>query len=171
MSSARIQFLSPIKSITSCQEIFMNEILKASRIPRRFRVPPIPTTSIKSCIRGALPRRNNAFLLFTLDIVKFKVRSRAGASIHEKAIDQRSLMFSTCHDQKVPTKDFCPSVRHITDTKNPCVLVLTRCHVTDINHVLTPCHLIEINYVDRGVAARTPLQLFRCCDAAICGYR
>jgi hypothetical protein len=47
-----------------------------------------------------------------------------------------------------------PSVRHITDTKNPCVLVLTRCHVTDINHVLTPCHVIEINYVDRGVAAR-----------------
>jgi len=38
------------------------------------------------------------------------------------------------------------------------VLVLTRCHVTDINHVLTPCHVIEINYVDRGVAARTPLQ-------------
>jgi len=72
------------------------------------------------------------------------------------------LMFSTCHDQKVPTKDFCPSVsqslRHITDTKNPCVLVLTRCHVTDINHVLTPCHVIEINYDDRGVAARTPLQ-------------
>ena len=36
--------------------------------------------------------------------------------------------------------------------------VLTRCHVTDINHVLTPCHVTEINYVDRGVAARTPLQ-------------
>jgi len=51
-----------------------------------------------------------------------------------------------------------PSVRHITDTKKPCVLVLTRCHVTDINHVLTPCHVIEINYVDRGVAARTPLK-------------
>jgi hypothetical protein len=50
------------------------------------------------------------------------------------------------------------SVRHNTTTKNPCVLVLTRCHVTDINHVLTPCHVIEINYVDRGVAARTPLQ-------------
>jgi hypothetical protein len=50
------------------------------------------------------------------------------------------------------------SVRHITNTKNPCVLVLTRCHVTDINHVLTPSHVIEINYVDRGVAARTPLQ-------------
>jgi len=33
---------------------------------------------------------------------------------------------------------------------------------TDIDHVLTtPCHVIEINYVDRGVAARTPLQ-FRC---------
>jgi len=42
--------------------------------------------------------------------------------------------------------------------KKPCVLVLTRCHVTHINHVLTPCHVIEINYVDRGVAARTPLQ-------------
>ena len=39
-----------------------------------------------------------------------------------------------------------PSFRHITDTKNPCVLVLTRCHVTDINHVLTPCHVTEINY-------------------------
>jgi hypothetical protein len=52
-----------------------------------------------------------------------------------------------------------PSVRHITDTKNPCVLVLTRCHVTDINHVLTPCHVTEINYVDRGAAARAPLQL------------
>ena len=36
--------------------------------------------------------------------------------------------------------------------------VLTSCHVTDINHVLTPCHVTEINYVDRGVAARTPLQ-------------
>jgi hypothetical protein len=36
--------------------------------------------------------------------------------------------------------------------------VLTRCHVTDINHVLTPSHVTEINYVDRGVAARTPLQ-------------
>jgi hypothetical protein len=23
---------------------------------------------------------------------------------------------------------------------------------------LTPCHVTEINYVDRGVAARTPLQ-------------
>jgi hypothetical protein len=41
------------------------------------------------------------------------------------------------------------------------VLVLTRCHVTDINHVLTLCHVIEINYVDRGVAARTPLQFLR----------
>jgi hypothetical protein len=50
------------------------------------------------------------------------------------------------------------NARHITDTKNPCVLVLTRCHVTDINHVLTLCHVTEINYVDRGVAARTPLQ-------------
>ena len=39
-----------------------------------------------------------------------------------------------------------PSLRHITDTKNPCVLVLTRYHVT------------EINYVDRGAAARAPLQ-------------
>ena len=38
--------------------------------------------------------------------------------------------------------------------------VLTRCHVTDINHVLTPCHITEINYVDRGVAARTPLQFY-----------
>jgi hypothetical protein len=24
---------------------------------------------------------------------------------------------------------------------------------------LTPCHVTEINYVDRGVAARTPLQI------------
>jgi hypothetical protein len=50
------------------------------------------------------------------------------------------------------------SVSHITETKNPCVLVLTRCHVTDINHVLTRSHVTEINYVDRGVAARAPLQ-------------
>ena len=39
------------------------------------------------------------------------------------------------------------------------MLVLTRCHVTDINHVLTRCHVTEINYVDRGAAARAPLQL------------
>ena len=51
------------------------------------------------------------------------------------------------------------SVSHITDTKNPCVLVLTRCHVTDIKHVLTRSYVTEINYVDRGVAARAPLQL------------
>jgi hypothetical protein len=36
--------------------------------------------------------------------------------------------------------------------------ILTRCHVTDINHVLTRCHVTEINYVDRGAAARAPLQ-------------
>ena len=30
--------------------------------------------------------------------------------------------------------------------------------VTDINHVLTRCHVTEINYVDRGAAARAPLQ-------------
>ena len=36
--------------------------------------------------------------------------------------------------------------------------VLKRCHVTDINHVLTRCHVTEINYVDRGAAARAPLQ-------------
>ena len=59
----------------------------------------------------------------------------------------------------MPTKDFCPSLCYITDTKNPCVLVLTRCHVTDINHVLTCSHVTEINYVDRGAAARAPLQL------------
>jgi len=35
---------------------------------------------------------------------------------------------------------------------------LTRCHVTDINHVLSRCHVTEINYVDRGAAARAPLQ-------------
>ena len=71
-------------------------------------------------------------------------------------------MFSTGISKLLSLKNVRPSVlpsfRHITTTKNPCVLVLTRCHVTDINHVLTPCHLIEINYVDRGVAARTPLQ-------------
>ena len=27
-------------------------------------------------------------------------------------------------------------------------------------YVLTRCHVTEINYVDRGVAARTPLQYF-----------
>jgi len=72
-------------------------------------------------------------------------------------------MFSTGISKVLSLKNVRPSVRqslrHITYTKNPCVLVLTRCHVTDINHVLTPCHVIEINYVDRGVAARTPLQL------------
>jgi hypothetical protein len=71
-------------------------------------------------------------------------------------------MFSTCISKllslKIVRPSVRPSVRHITDTKIPCVLVLTRCHVTDINHVLTPFHVIEINYVDRGVAARTPLQ-------------
>ena len=86
MSFARIQFLSRIKSIISGLNVYTNETLKASRIPRSFRVSPIPTTSIKLCFRGALPRRNNASLLFTLEIVKFKVRSRAGASIHEKAM-------------------------------------------------------------------------------------
>ena len=55
-------------------------------------------------------------------------------------------MFSTGISKVLSLKN----VRHITDTKNPCVLVLTRCHVTDINHVLTPCHVTEINYVDRG---------------------
>ena len=59
---------------------------------------------------------------------------------------------------KSASQGFCPSFCYITDTKNPCVLVLTRRHVTDINHVLTPSHVTEINYVDRGVAARTPLQ-------------
>ena len=39
--------------------------------------------------------------------------------------------------------------------------ILTRCHVTDINHVLTRCHVTEINYVDRGAAARAPLQYKR----------
>jgi len=60
----------------------------------------------------------------------------------ESGIDQRSLMFST-GISKVLSLIF---VRHITDTKNPCVLVLTRCHVIHINHVLTPCHVTEINY-------------------------
>jgi hypothetical protein len=65
-------------------------------------------------------------------------------------IDQRSLMFYATTTRKCLPRIFVlPSFRHITDTKNPCVLVLTRCHVTDINHVLTPCHVIEINYVDR----------------------
>ena len=45
----------------------------------------------------------------------------------------------------------------------PYTYVLTRCHVTDINHVLKPCHVTEINYVDRGVAARTPLQYSHYC--------
>ena len=40
--------------------------------------------------------------------------------------------------------------------------VLTRCHVTDINNVLTRCHVTEINYVDRGAAARAPLQWSDC---------
>ena len=68
------------------------------------------------------------------------------------------MFYLTTTRKCLPRIFVLPSFRHITDTKNPCVLVLTRCHVTDINHVLTPCHVIEINYVDRGVAARTPLQ-------------
>ena len=70
------------------------------------------------------------------------------------------MFYATTTRKCLPRIFVLPSFRHITDTKNPCVLVLTRCHVTDINHVLTPCHVIEINYVDRGVAARTPLQFF-----------
>jgi len=78
-------------------------------------------------------------------------------------VDQRSLMFSTGISKVLSLIFVRPSVRHITTTKKPCVLVLTRCHVTDINHVLTRCHVTEINYVDRGAAARAPLQLQRCC--------
>jgi hypothetical protein len=86
-------------------------------------------------------------------------------------IDQRSMMSYVATTKKCLPRIFVrPSLRHITDTKNPCVLVLTRCHVTDINHilthchvtdinhVLTRCHVTEINYVDRGAAARAPLQ-------------
>jgi len=73
------------------------------------------------------------------------------------------MFYATTTRKCLPRIFVLPSFRHITDTKNPCVLVLTRCHVTDINHVLTPCHVIEINYVDRGVAARTPLQCFIFC--------
>jgi hypothetical protein len=73
-------------------------------------------------------------------------------------------MFSTCHDQKVPTKKICLSLCHITflsgyicsDTLRTYVLIC--CHVTDINPVLAPSHVTQINYVDRGVAARKPLQ-------------
>jgi hypothetical protein len=67
-------------------------------------------------------------------------------------------MFSTGISKVLSLIFVRQSVRHITTTKNPCVLVLTRRHVTDINHVLTPRHVTKTNYVDRGVAARTPLQ-------------
>jgi len=91
--------------------------------------------------------------LMGLILVKFR---------NPTVIDQRSLMFYATTTRKCLPRIFVlPSVSHITDTKNPCVLVLTRCHVTDINHVLTRCHVTEINYVDRGVAARTPLQFSR----------
>jgi hypothetical protein len=63
---------------------------------------------------------------------------------------------------------FSTGISKLLSLKNVCVCVtshfylgtyvLTRCHVADINHVMTPCHVTEINYVDRGVAARTPLQ-------------
>jgi hypothetical protein len=80
----------------------------------------------------------------------------------ENKIDQRSLMFSTGISKVLSLKNVCLSVTsHFylgTYVLTPYTYVLTRCHVTDINHVLTPCHVTEINYVDRGVAARTPLQ-------------
>jgi hypothetical protein len=55
-------------------------------------------------------------------------------------------MFSTGISKVLSLNFVRPSLRHITDTKNPCVLVLTRCHVIHINHVLTPSHVTEINY-------------------------
>jgi len=88
------------------------------------------------------------------------------AKEHQK-IDQRRVDVLSDHDQKLPTKEKSLSVCHITFLSGYIcsgtlrMYVLTRCHVTDINHVLTPCHVTAINYVDRGVAARTPLQLPR----------
>ena len=74
----------------------------------------------------------------------------------------------TDHDQKVPTKGKCLCVCVSVCVSHHILIwvhmfwhltyVLTRCHVTDINHVLARCHVTEINYVDRGAAARAPLQ-------------
>jgi hypothetical protein len=38
-------------------------------------------------------------------------------------------MFSTGISIVLSLKNVRQSLRHITDTKNPCVLVLTRCHM------------------------------------------
>jgi len=45
------------------------------------------------------------------------------------SVDQRSLMFSTGISKVLSLIFVRHSLRHITDTKNPCVLVLTRCHM------------------------------------------
>ena len=71
-------------------------------------------------------------------------------------IDQRSLMFSTGISKVLSLKNILPL--HHTDKKPLRACSDTLSLTSDINHVLTPCHVTEINYVDRGVAARTPLQ-------------
>jgi hypothetical protein len=58
------------------------------------------------------------------------------------------------HRHKKPLRACSDTLSRHTDINH----VLTRCHVTDINHVLARCHVTEINYVDRGAAARAPLQ-------------
>jgi hypothetical protein len=66
------------------------------------------------------------------------------------------MFYATTTKNRLPKKNVCPSHHifiwvhmywHLT-------YVLTRYHVTDINHVLTRCHVTDINYVDRGAAAR-----------------
>ena len=68
-------------------------------------------------------------------------------------IDQRSLMSYVATTKKCLPRIFVrPSVRHITDTKNPCVLVLTRCHVTGTRTNTNP-NDTEANAAGRSVRA------------------
>ena len=67
------------------------------------------------------------------------------------------MFYATTTEKCLPKKN----VRHITFLSGYVCSDALRMFwqvVTDINHVLTPRHVTEINYVDRGVAARTPLQ-------------
>ena len=90
-------------------------------------------------------------------------------------LDQRSLMFYATTTKKCLPRIFVlPSFRQSHHRhKKP----LRACSDTLSRHwhVLTPCHVTQINYVDRGVAARTPLQfplLYHICAKHwIRGYR
>ena len=74
------------------------------------------------------------------------VKTRKFVKLDQRRVDVLPTTIKKCLPRIFVRQSFLLSFRHITDTKNPCVLVLTRCHVT------------EINYVDRGAAARAPLQ-------------